>query len=53
MKMPLGAGVAKVKKGGSATSPKGGVAMPITLTFHIFGYTVTITVKSRNRHSAK
>ena len=30
-----------------------GVAMPITLTFHIFGYTVTITVKSRDRHSAK
>jgi hypothetical protein len=27
--------------------------MPITLTFHIFGYTITITVKSRNRHSAK
>ena len=27
--------------------------MPITLTFHIFGYTITVTVKSRNRHSAK
>ena len=41
------------EKGGSVTSPKGGVAMPITLTFHILGYTITVTVKSRNRHSAK
>ncbi len=32
---------------------QGGTEMPITLTFHIFGYTVTITVKSRNRHSDK
>jgi len=27
--------------------------MPITLTFHVFGLTITVTVKSRNRHSAK
>lgn len=29
--------------------------MPITLTFHVFGYTITlkVTKKSNNRHSAK
>ena len=27
--------------------------MPITITFHIFRYTITLTVKSRTRHSAK
>ena len=27
--------------------------MPITVTFHVFIYTITITVKSRNRHSDK
>jgi len=27
--------------------------MPITLTFHVFGFTVTVRVKSDNRHSAK
>jgi len=27
--------------------------MPITLTFHVFGITITICVKSNNRHSAK
>jgi len=27
--------------------------MPITLTIHIGFYTITITVKRRNRHSAK
>ena len=27
--------------------------MPITLTFHIFGLTVTIRINGRNRHSAK
>ena len=32
---------------------KGGGKMPITLTFHIFGYTVTIRIKARSRHSAK
>ncbi|EOS55143.1 hypothetical protein C814_03319, partial [Anaerotruncus sp. G3(2012)] len=26
--------------------------MPITITLHIFGYTVTIRIKGRNRHSA-
>ena len=25
--------------------------MPITITFHIFGFTVTIRIKGRNRHS--
>ena len=29
------------------------IAMPITVTFHVFGLTITITVKSNNRHSAK
>ena len=24
--------------------------MPITLTFHVFGLTITVTVKSNNRH---
>ena len=27
--------------------------MPITLTFHIFGYVITIRVKRESRHSAK
>ena len=29
--------------------------MPITLTWHVFGYTFTFTIKkkSNNRHSAK
>ena len=31
----------------------GGDIMPITLTFHVFHYTITVTVKSKNRHSAK
>ena len=29
------------------------VDMPITITLHIFGYVVTIRIKSENRHSAK
>ena len=29
------------------------VDMPITITLHIFGYTVTIRIKGENRHSAK
>ena len=29
------------------------ILMPITLTFHVFGLTITVTVKSNNRHSAK
>lgn len=33
--------------------PKGSEPMPITLTFHVLFWTVTIRVKSRNRHSAK
>ena len=37
-----------------ATPPEKGVmVMPITLTFHILRWTVTIKVKSGNRHSAK
>lgn len=27
--------------------------MPITITFHVFGFTVTVRIKGRNRHSAK
>ena len=35
-------------------TPRKGVSIvPITLTIHIGVYTITITVKSRNRHSAK
>ena len=37
----------------SHTTRKGVMVMPITLTFHILYWTVTIRVKSRNRHSAK
>ena len=48
-----GEGVAKTLKAVPPLSDKGGVYMPITLTFHILGYTITVTVKSRNRHSAK
>ena len=33
--------------------PKGGMYMPITITFHLFGFTVTIRITCRNRHSAK
>ena len=32
---------------------KGVRLMPITITLHICGYTVTIRIKGRNRHSAK
>ena len=31
---------------------KGGEAMPITITLHIFGFTVTIRIKGKNRHRA-
>jgi len=27
--------------------------MPITITFHIFGLTITIRINGRNRHSAQ
>jgi len=37
----------------SYTTRKGVKQMPITLTIHILGYTVTIRVKKQNRHSAK
>ena len=33
--------------------PKGGVYMPVTLTFHVKGFTVTITVKRTNRHPGR
>ena len=29
------------------------IEMPITLTFHVFGITITVTVKSTHRHSGK
>ena len=46
-------GAVVITVGGWLRFPKGGVHMPITLTFHIREWTVTIQVKSRNRHSAK
>jgi len=35
------------------TTRKGVRHMPITLTFHVCGITVTVTLKRDNRHSAK
>ena len=35
------------------TTRKGVRLMPITLTLHIFGFVITIKVKSKNRHSGK
>ena len=35
------------------TSGKEVISVPITITFHVFGITITVTVKSNNRHSAK
>ena len=35
------------------TTQKGVMVMPITLTFHVLNWTITIKVKSRNRHSGK
>ncbi len=35
------------------TTRKGGDSMPLTITFHAFGYVFTIRVKRENRHSAK
>jgi hypothetical protein len=34
---------------------KGVKLMPITLTFHVFGYTITVRIKTKsdNRHSGK
>lgn len=37
----------------SYTTRKGVKHMPITITFHVFTYTITITVKQNRRHSAK
>ena len=39
--------------GGWSHHPKGVRLVPITLTFHIFGYVVTIRVKSENRHPGR
>ena len=36
-----------------APLPKGGESMPITLTFHVLGFTITVTVKSKNRHPGR
>ena len=41
------------KTAGSHATPKGGDKMPITLTFHVLFWTVTIRVKSRNRHPGR
>jgi len=40
--------------GSVAVAPlsKGGEQMPITLTFHFFGFVITVRVKSKNRHRA-
>ena len=35
------------------TTHKGVMDMPITLTFHVLYWTITIRVNSRNRHSGK
>ena len=29
------------------------MCMPITITIHVFGFTITIRVKSNNRHSGQ
>lgn len=35
------------------SNPKGGGEMPMTFTFHVYGFTVTVRVKRDNRHSDK
>ena len=40
-------------RGGQLRHPKGVKLMPITITLHIGKYTVTITVKSKDRHPAR
>ncbi len=52
-KISIGRGQRTITAGGWPQLPKGGEAMPITVTFHIFGYVVTIKVKSENRHPAR
>ena len=53
-KIRAGSGLLPTTAGGLAhTTRKGGDLMPLTITFHIFGYVVTIRVKCENRHSAK
>ena len=51
-----------VRKGGGALQERRRLAiifrkevmcMPITITFHVFGITITVSVKRNNRHSAK
>ena len=48
-----GAGRCTRRRAGSHATPKGGDKMPITLTFHVLFWTVTIRVKSRNRHPGR
>ena len=50
-KRALGAAHIELEQAAGHTTPKGGDYMRITL--HIGRYTVTIIVKSRNRHSGK
>lgn len=52
MALPAGAGRCTTA-GGWPHPRKGGEAMPITLTFHVLSWTVTIKVKSRNRHPGR
>ncbi len=47
----LGAVHIELEKAAGHTTPKGGDYMRIT--FHVGQFTVTIVVKSRNRHSGK
>jgi len=48
----VSSGAAKAA-GGSSHTPKGGDILPITLTFHILRWTVTIHVKSKDRHPGR
>ena len=40
-------------RGGQLHHPEGGEHMPIIITIHIFGLSVTVKIKMQNRHSAK
>ena len=50
---PGGAPGAAQRQAVCHTTQEGVMVMPITLTFHVLKWTVTIRVKSRNRHSGK
>ena len=39
--------------GGQPHHPKGGVHMPLTITWHWRGFTITIKVKRDNRHPGR